>query len=573
MHHFHISRVVVIVCTFVLMGSGVAADAQTSCGWTQLTASGETHHSFLRTGGQSGQVSPPAARLYHAVLAADGALLRCSWVDDAAVLDSYLSRCLDKAAGFEETRGAPVFDTSLLHHLCDAMHAPAGAEGARAAAWGSRKARSVEGARSADRWTQLRAPATSHLRVKRGFIVPGTLWCGSGNKALSYEDLGVFTRTDSCCREHDQCQNTILSFQSKFGVFNRNMFTMSHCDCDNRFHSCLRKANDSISEVVRYTFFNLLKMNCFELAYEVVCMERNWFGMCKTTETVLQAIVQPPTDYELDAFTSEENATEATALLSITPPTTLAFVADTSRAVGIGVSAPTSESSASLTASSNNSSLDRPNLFAADSDKPSLSNGWTANISQQLLCEVYSELDQCRARIRPQQRRYGLVNPDTRTMYHCSCTNRLFQSLANQRWLSNVDTFLLEKVSQSCFLVPDCGASKICKAIVQRPPLPTLVRTLAGGNMEEWRRLLATRLQVRASSSLGVKRKDRVVRLRRLCERITRTKAMTALPGAEKPDRNGPDRRNMAHFSLADGLCLVGKLELNPPWSLMAQTA
>ena len=27
-------------------------------------------------------------------------------------------------------------------------------------------------------------------RVKRGFIVPGTLWCGSGNKAPSYEDLG-----------------------------------------------------------------------------------------------------------------------------------------------------------------------------------------------------------------------------------------------------------------------------------------------------------------------------------------------------------------------------------------------
>lgn len=29
-------------------------------------------------------------------------------------------------------------------------------------------------------------------RVKRGFIVPGTLWCGSGNKAPSYANLGKF---------------------------------------------------------------------------------------------------------------------------------------------------------------------------------------------------------------------------------------------------------------------------------------------------------------------------------------------------------------------------------------------
>uniref|UniRef100_G3PSE3 phospholipase A2 n=3 Tax=Gasterosteus aculeatus TaxID=69293 RepID=G3PSE3_GASAC len=131
-----------------------------------------------------------------------------------------------------------------------------------------------------------------------GFIVPGTLWCGSGNKAPSYADLGVFSDTDSCCREHDQCQHTILSFHSQFGVFNSNIFTMSHCDCDSRFHSCLMEADDSIADVVGYTFFSLLKMHCFEFSHRLQCTERNWFGMCKETEMSLYAVVQPPTPYD-----------------------------------------------------------------------------------------------------------------------------------------------------------------------------------------------------------------------------------------------------------------------------------
>lgn len=46
-----------------------------------------------------------------------------------------------------------------------------------------------------------------------------------------------------------------------------------------RFHSCLTEANDSISDVVGYTFFNLLKMHCFEFSHQLQCTQRNWFGM------------------------------------------------------------------------------------------------------------------------------------------------------------------------------------------------------------------------------------------------------------------------------------------------------
>lgn len=48
---------------------------------------------------------------------------------------------------------------------------------------------------------------------------------------------GMFEETDKCCREHDHCKETIASFSFDHGVFNTNIFTLSHCDCDNRYTS------------------------------------------------------------------------------------------------------------------------------------------------------------------------------------------------------------------------------------------------------------------------------------------------------------------------------------------------
>lgn len=47
----------------------------------------------------------------------------------------------------------------------------------------------------------------------------------------------------------------------------------------NRFRNCLKEAKDSISDAVGYTFFNLLKMHCFEFSHRLQCAQRNWFGM------------------------------------------------------------------------------------------------------------------------------------------------------------------------------------------------------------------------------------------------------------------------------------------------------
>lgn len=58
-----------------------------------------------------------------------------------------------------------------------------------------RPARSVNGQTAAgsppdDQGQDDGSEGRTHRRVKRGFIIPGTLWCGSGNKAPSYQDLG-----------------------------------------------------------------------------------------------------------------------------------------------------------------------------------------------------------------------------------------------------------------------------------------------------------------------------------------------------------------------------------------------
>ncbi|CAL8340433.1 unnamed protein product [Arctogadus glacialis] len=743
MHPFHIFRVFLI---FRALISSSAADVESICAYTRLASNGETHYSFLRTGHHSPHHRSPAVRLYHSVWSPDRALLQCSWVEDAAVTENYLSLCREKTNEFLENHSEHLNINALFasNRLCDDVNAPFVV---KERASRSRKARSV-GALSE------RSKAASHRRVKRGFIVPGTLWCGSGNKALSYADLGAFTGTDSCCREHDHCQETILSFENKFGVFNTNIFTMSHCDCDNRFHSCLRNANDSISDVVGKVFFNMLQMNCFELSYTVICMERNWFAMCKVTQTVLQAEVHPPVAYEPQASTSQEtatlenatlenatlenatlenatlenatlenatpenatlenatlenatqqnatlenatqqnatlenatlenatlenatqendaqenddqenatlenatlenatlenatlenatlenatlenatlenttqenatlenatlenatlenatlenatlenatlenatlenatlenatlenatlenatlenatlenatlenatqqnatqqnatlengtqekailenvtqeNATQATPTTSSTPhadPPAMTSDLTSASAAGpalrVGVWATPMESSVSLNPDSD-SGLDQQTISEANADKPGALNGQAANTSQELSCEVYRELDQCsRARILPKRRRFGLLNPDSRTLYHCSCTKRLFQILANQRWLTDVDKFLLDRVSQSCFLIPDCGAGKICKAIVHRPVLPTLDRTIPGGEMDDWRHLQAVSLRVR---TYRVKRKNgKAFRLSTLCDRIIRAK-------------------------------------------------
>lgn len=59
-----------------------------------------------------------------------------------------------------------------------------------------------------------------------GMTAPGTKWCGPGNTAANYNDLGKHRDTDMCCREHDHCEDIVESQQMLHGVFNTDWFPM-----------------------------------------------------------------------------------------------------------------------------------------------------------------------------------------------------------------------------------------------------------------------------------------------------------------------------------------------------------
>ncbi|XP_013867525.1 group 3 secretory phospholipase A2 isoform X2 [Austrofundulus limnaeus] len=144
-------------------------------------------------------------------------------------------------------------------------------------------------------------------RRKRSWIFPGTLWCGSGTKAEGYEQLGMFERADRCCREHDHCSHIIPAFTVNYGVFNPNFYTVSHCECDRRFRQCLLGMNDSISSMVGYSFFSILKVPCFELKQLKRCTQMYWWGMCKVAKKAPYAVFKSPLPYNSSDVSGQQD--------------------------------------------------------------------------------------------------------------------------------------------------------------------------------------------------------------------------------------------------------------------------
>jgi len=108
------------------------------------------------------------------------------------------------------------------------------------------------------------------------FIWPGTLWCGSGNNANSYDDLGIHRETDKCCRTHDNCQYWIPGFTSKYHYTNVEPFTVSYCDCDMKLYKCLKAVHTNTSDNVGDMFFGVLGVQCFRFEEGEYCAKQHW---------------------------------------------------------------------------------------------------------------------------------------------------------------------------------------------------------------------------------------------------------------------------------------------------------
>ncbi|XP_066603430.1 phospholipase A2-like [Prorops nasuta] len=127
-------------------------------------------------------------------------------------------------------------------------------------------------------------------RGSEGFkiIFPGTKWCGSGDIAANYEDLGRFTETDACCREHDHCDDIIDAKETKHNLTNPDFHTRLECSCDEKFYDCLHRSGDKAANKVGFLYFSLLNTQCFRKDYPIV--------KCKTSTSYLRRCLE----YELN---------------------------------------------------------------------------------------------------------------------------------------------------------------------------------------------------------------------------------------------------------------------------------
>ncbi|XP_032945601.1 protein PROCA1 isoform X1 [Rhinolophus ferrumequinum] len=131
---------------------------------------------------------------------------------------------------------------------------------------------------------------------------------------------GEFKDSDRCCWKHKQCTGHIICpFTSDCGHHNLHLHSVSHCDCDSRVKECLETTNSSGSRDVGPTCsrdvgsacFNIIQTPCFELIPEEECVERFWYGWCKSYRPLSVAVIHHPIHHKCGADEEEEEEEEA----------------------------------------------------------------------------------------------------------------------------------------------------------------------------------------------------------------------------------------------------------------------
>ncbi|XP_020280232.1 uncharacterized protein LOC109852972 isoform X2 [Pseudomyrmex gracilis] len=95
-------------------------------------------------------------------------------------------------------------------------------------------------------------------------LFSGTKWCGTGDIAENYHDLGDLPHIDRCCRTHDLCPIKIRAQQTRYNLTNYSLYTKSHCTCDSALYQCLKAANHPTANLMGQIYFNFVKVPCIE---------------------------------------------------------------------------------------------------------------------------------------------------------------------------------------------------------------------------------------------------------------------------------------------------------------------
>jgi len=116
-------------------------------------------------------------------------------------------------------------------------------------------------------------------------IAPGTLWCGIDDIAPSYKSLGTNRKLDKCCRAHDFCPDKIKPGATKGGIENKlKLKTISNCECEQIFHSCLKSVDSLNANSVGFLYFSSNR-ECIEMRHPKRCLEWDFTNKTENIES------------------------------------------------------------------------------------------------------------------------------------------------------------------------------------------------------------------------------------------------------------------------------------------------
>ncbi|XP_016362449.1 group 3 secretory phospholipase A2-like [Sinocyclocheilus anshuiensis] len=487
-----------VLYLFMLFHACFSADnsekSSTFCSWTRSTSGGQTQYAFLRR-------TQTSLLLYDSIWNKNNSLFTCITSDEQSVIDSYLSRCWEDSS-FSKMLDAR-FDISELidpHGPCEAAGIT---EEFTASVRRARDLRSVGPDGFVHQDSGESSMQTLH-RSKRAWMIPGTLWCGSGNKAMAFADLVLLDMALP-----PEFSAPILTSESAPESSPSSPLVPSSSPSSPEspsFPDSPELASPAPPErppLQNLVGFLIGRCAIYELAqYAVVKDAANYtdtlpdqvMEMLETsfhqTITLGQNQVTKNTDESLTIQASKSGSEEPSPVSTSPGPSVTTLLSRKSEASVLPTEAP-------------NITTDRPQKGKFE------------------MCELYRHLDSCHLQIPALQQKFGLRNSGMRTLYHCNCTARLVQKILSKELdeTDPVHSLLMDFVSQSCFTLSqseNCINGKSCSS---HPPETQLIQNW-GKDMTGGRHLVDFKRKLKRMNPKRSKRKDSQVILYKKCIRM-----------------------------------------------------